>query len=52
MSCFDEKENNDYFLLSGLKRVNSTSIIVVYISSCGPMKGALGETSVGTQSLK
>lgn len=30
MSCFDEKENNDYFLLFGLKQVNSTSIIVVF----------------------
>lgn len=47
VSCFDEKENDDYFALS-IELVEP----VLIVSSPGPVNGSLLENSAKTQPLK
>ena len=47
MPCFDEKENNDYFLLS-----DELVEPVLFLSSHGAVSGALWESSARTWPLK
>lgn len=49
MSCFDEKENNDHFLLSILELVCSTSITVGFLWR---FEGSFGEEFCGDSAIK
>lgn len=49
MSCFDEKKNNDYFLLSILELVSSTNITVVFFRF---FEGSFREEFCGDSAIK